>query len=197
MKLNRIKIEPKPKEPLKKLNSKIVKKINIKQSKEEADTSLSELDKECQWREKEITRIFKEERNRGGRPTKFSPEVMRDAAILARLGCSYVNIADSLMIDYSTLMDWINKNEEFSLTIKRAREKGKDVLVNSILGHGRKQWQATAWILERMHRKDFALDKTKVELTGKDGTPLNTSPAVILFDFGSGPQKEANGTTVS
>lgn len=130
-----------------------------------------EYKQELEWREKEVARVFREGRNRGGRPTKLNESVMRDAEVLAHIGLSENAIAQSLMVSERTLKNWIKKNKEFFTRIKRAREKGKSVLVNSIYGHGQKNWTALAWLLERQYFSEYGL-KQKMELTGDKGSPL-------------------------
>jgi hypothetical protein len=138
-----------------------------------------ELAKEIEWREKAVAKVFREGRNRGGRPTKLTELVIRDAEILARIGLSERAIAESLMIDQGTLLNWLKKSPEFFNRLKKARNEGKAKLVNSIYGHGQKNWMAHAWILERMYREEFALDKQKIELTGASSGPITFSVVYV------------------
>ena len=135
------------------------------------------------WRDQEVARLFRENRW-GGRPSKLTEAVIRDAEVLARIGLTKAAICDSLGIALQTLDNWIMNSPEFALRIQRARNKGKSVLVNSIFGAGRKNWQAHAWLLERQYRNEFAISKTQLELTGKDNTPLiPTTPTKVIIDF--------------
>lgn len=126
--------------------------------------------KEYAERDQLIAQMFRESRKKG-RPSRFSEETTRDLEVLARIGLSYKAMAESIMVDESTLMGWLKKNPEFAARITKARSFGKAALVNSLFGHGIKNWQAHAWLLERMHRGEFALPN-KVELTGKDSGPV-------------------------
>lgn len=154
-----------------------------------------EYDQEQVWRDSQVAAIFREGRRRGGRPTKLSEDVMRDAEVLARIGLSQKAIAESLMIGETTLKDWIRGNERFAERLRKARNTGKSILVNSIFGHGRRYWQALAWLLERQYRDEFALDKQKVELSGPDGKQLAPIPTTIVFDFGAEKKPEEPTTT--
>lgn len=153
-------------------NSNIVELPSaVKKDKETGSEIPDELAKEIEWRDREVARVFKEGRNRGGRPTKLNELIIRDLEVLARIGLSEKAMAQSVGIDPVTLDNWLKKDEGFFNRIKRARNRGKAVLLNSIYGHGQKSWQASAWILERMYREEFSLNQ-KVELTGKEGGPI-------------------------
>lgn len=163
---------------IKKLNRKPTDLINQfenkdkkDKSKEKDDINDEELAKEIAWRDEKVGQVFANARGRRGRPSKLTESLVVDMLVLARIGLSESAIANSVMIDESTLIKWKQKNKVFNNRLKNAREQGKAVLVNSIFGHGRKNWQSLAWILERMHREQFALNQ-KVELTGAAGGPI-------------------------
>lgn len=148
-------------------------KLNRRTTPKTEETNEEQLKKdettiELEWREKEVARVFREGRGRRGRPSRISEPLIRDMEVLARIGLSETAICESVRLESSTFMSWKKKNKEFRDRINEARECGKAVLINSIFGHGRKNWQAHAWMLERMHRNDFGANQ-KVELTGKGG----------------------------
>ena len=152
-------------------NSPDPKKALTKREQEKQERVDKELAEEIEWRDREVARIFKEGRKRG-RPTKITEQVIRDAEVLARIGLSERAIAESLMVSHETFTNWLKKNKEFFNRLKVARNTGKSKLVNSIYGHGQKNWQALAWLLERQYRSEFALDKQKLEISGKAGESL-------------------------
>jgi len=132
---------------------------------------VDELSKEVLFREKEIARLFSEGRKRAGRKSKLTEAIAKDIEILARIGLSEGSIAESIKVDPSTLSRWIAKNAEFRNRLRSAKNEGKCVLVNSILGHGVKSWQATSFLLERLYRTEFAAVQ-KVELSGPNSGPI-------------------------
>jgi hypothetical protein len=136
------------------------------------EPELTELDKEVEWREKAVAETFLQIRKRQGRPTKLTEDLVSNMEVLARIGLSDKAMAEAVGIEPQTLIRWKKNNKDFYNRIKKAKNEGKAVLVNSVFGHGRKNWQAHAWLLERQYRSEFALDKQKVEVSGKDGKPI-------------------------
>jgi hypothetical protein len=153
-------------------NSNIVElPYAVKNDKKTGNEIPDELAKEIEWRDREVARVFKEGRNRGGRPTKLNELIIKDLEVLARIGLSEKAMAQSVGIDPVTLDNWMKKDEGFFNRIKRARNRGKAVLLNSIYGHGQKNWTALAWLLERQYPLEYGV-RQKVELTGKEGGPI-------------------------
>jgi hypothetical protein len=160
---------------IKRLNTNQPKDTEKKPTTDKETTKKTEVDdeytKELEWREKEVARVFKEGRNRGGRPTKLNEQLIVDMEVLARIGLSDKAMAESVGLAPTTFIQWMKKNKEFSNRIKKAKNEGKSKLINSLYGHGQKNWQSIAWLLERCFHSEFALNQ-KMELTGKDGGPL-------------------------
>ena len=148
---------------------------------------VDELQKEVVFREKEIARLFSEGRKRAGRKSKLTEAIAKDIEILARIGLSEGSIAESIKVDPSTLSRWIAKNAEFRNRLRSAKNEGKCVLVNSILGHGVKSWQATSFLLERLYRTEFAAVQ-KVELSGPNSGPITFT--VKYEDKPASPEKK-------
>ena len=140
--------------------------------------------------------MFKKARKKKGKkgqPTKLSEEITRDMEVLARIGVGKNAICESVGITYQTYDNWMEKDESFALRMNQARNKGKTVLINSIFGAGRRNWQAHAWLLERQYRSEFALDKTKLEVTGKDDSPLiPVQPPTVIIEYVSNRNTEPN-----
>lgn len=155
-----------------------------------SDKTRIETLKEYAERDELIGQMFRESRKRG-RPSRLSEETTRDLEVLARIGLSYKAMAESIMVDESTLMGWLKKNPEFAARITKARSYGKAALVNSLFGHGVRNWQAHAWLLERMHRSEFAL-ASKLELTGKDSGPITFK---VVYEDIKQPNPDLQNTT--
>lgn len=75
-----------------------------------------------------------------------------------------------------TFWNWMSRGEEaksgkyfqFFQAIKKAQEEAKSDIVKEIKGHGKKNWQALAWLLERMYPKEFGRrENVKMEHKGK------------------------------
>lgn len=104
--------------------------------------------------------------NKGGRPSKFTPE--RRQAILDAISkrIPYILAAESNGICEDTLYDWIKKGIEdrnngidsefakFSEDIKRTEREKIEHHLNK-LDENVKNWQSDAWILERRWPKLF------------------------------------------
>lgn len=175
---------------VKKITKKKSLKLKIKNEIEniKEDENPSELDEEIKWRDEEIGNLFKKARKKKtkrGQPTKLSEDIIRDMEVLARIGIGKNAICDSVGIVYQTYDNWMQENEDFAYRMHRARNKGKTVLLNSIFGAGKRNWQAHAWLLERQYRSEFgAPDKTKLEVTGKDETPLYpVQPPTVIIEY--------------
>ena len=76
-------------------------------------------------------------------------------------------------ITKQTYYNWLKKGEEsktqsgkyfdFFDAVKKAQEEGKKTLIQGIQEHGKKNWQALAWLLERMYYDEFG-KKQQVEM---------------------------------
>jgi transposase-like protein len=117
----------------------------------------------------------------GGRPSKFSVEKQETICKAIATGSTYAEAAAAAGIDYTTLLAWRRRGEkansgklfEFSKAIKKAEDQSEAELLSRIVNAGRdpKYWQANAWILER-RMPDRWGRKDRMEMTGKDGTPI-------------------------
>jgi len=89
----------------------------------------------------------------GGRPTKYLSEMCDIARALMRDGASLCEVAYELKINVSTLADWREKNEEFSLAIKESLDdaqgwwmtKGRKNIEN-------KSFNSTLWYMNMKNR---------------------------------------------
>ena len=105
-----------------------------------------------------------------GRPSKLDEHIIVNIEMLARIGLSEKAICHSVGISPVTMDSWQSKNPEFLNRLKKAREHGKAVLLNSILGHAQRHWQAAAWLLELCFPEEFGRAQ-KLELPQKSGAP--------------------------
>lgn len=137
-----------------------------------------------------------------GRPSSYAPEIA--AEICARLaeGEPLRKICrDSHVPHWTTIYDWIEANEAFSLRIARARKLGFDAIAEEaleisdtpvvgeetegdgekvkvkrgdMLGHRRLQVETRLKLLAKWCPAKYG-DKTSMELTGANGGPVQIS----------------------
>lgn len=80
-------------------------------------------------------------------------------------------------IGQTTFYRWLEEGElarsglkrELWESVKRAQSISKTILVNQIAKDP--NWQAKAWLLERMHPEEFGRQQ-RVEMTGRNGGPI-------------------------
>jgi len=124
-----------------------------------------------------------------GQPTKFRPETRKKILNAIRLGLPIVKACNVSGIDYNTYRNWetraLERKEpeyiEFFQECERAKDEREAMHLNNIVQAARDgTWQASAWFLERSLPQSYAL-KNRVELTGKDGEPIQTETNVNLI----------------
>ena len=104
-----------------------------------------------------------------GRPTKYSPDVVKHITDALRGGntrrasCAVANISQD------TLAVWLKEKPEFSDAIEKAEGEAEAKMVSVIKLASDTTWQAAAWWLERKHKAEWS---SRVEQTGADGSPV-------------------------
>lgn len=147
------------------------------------------------------------DKRRRGRPTKLTQELMAEMVAICQRGCYMETAAASLGISVETVRDWMKKGAkeadrltclldagddvekfmtepdlllaEFSGSIKAALADAELDDLDGIGEAGRKQWQARAWRLERMHPSRYAL-RARLEHTGSEGGPIRHEMSLDL-----------------
>lgn len=117
-----------------------------------------------------------------GRPTKRTEEVER--AILSSLerGNTRKASAGAAGVGYSTFREWELGFPEFAESVEKAEAVAQHTLLARIeRASVDGQWQAAAWMLERRWFGDYGR-KQAVEMTGKDGGPIDTRDLSTLAD---------------
>lgn len=103
--------------------------------------------------------------NRGGRPTKLTPE-LADAIIESVRAGNYLETAAALHgLSYETVRAWAREGERatgglkhrFSAALKSASADAEATALKVITEAGKEHWQAMAWRLERRYPKKWAL----------------------------------------
>lgn len=104
-----------------------------------------------------------------GRPTKYSPEVVKRITDALRGGNTRRAACAVAGIDQSTLANWIKEYSDFSKAIEKAEGEAEAKMVSVIKLASDTTWQAAAWWLERKHKAEWS---SRVEQTGADGSPV-------------------------
>lgn len=103
-----------------------------------------------------------ERREAGLAKPKCTKRLIEEAAALKRQGMSNRDIAACVGINESTFYEWLKDADEnamhgkFAKALKEAEGEFKAALRDQIIKHGRKEWQANAWLLERTFPEEYA-----------------------------------------
>lgn len=72
-------------------------------------------------------------KNKGGRPSKFKKEYIKQAAMAGRAGFTDLDVAELLGVTESTIYEWKEKHPEFSEALKTGKANKDDEVENSLL----------------------------------------------------------------
>lgn len=131
-----------------------------------------------------------------GRPDLLTPEVAQSIARNIALGATRADAARAASVGVSTLMSWLQQARDWHdkpenerptpdaalqarLDLLEAVEKADGTLLTAMAGvivraarNG--SWQAATWMLERRRPDEYGRrDRTALEVTGKDGGPID------------------------
>lgn len=116
-----------------------------------------------------------------GRPTKLSPELEVEIIQYLKIGCYPEMAAAAVGLAKATFYDWLKRGARekrsryarFSDSVKRAIAEGAARDLAIIAKASEKQWQASAWKLERRFPEMFGqkMFNTNVELPEREDTP--------------------------
>jgi len=145
------------------------------------------------------------EKNKGGRPSKYTPEVVEEIIKNLELGLNQDDSAKLAGVDDSTFMAWKHKYPELIDQLKEAMLRRKKRNLAIITKASITKWQAAAWDLERRWRAEFA-SWYHVEHTGQGGGPFQVTHTAIdlsriddntIKDLARIPHSKTNGTNPS
>lgn len=125
---------------------------------------------------------------RGGRPHKFTRDTVDRLMRAIRMGLTYELACMHAGISYDTLNDWRNNKFprnldddqkhmklEFADMFTRAEGDAAARHMGTIMqAAAQGDWKASAWALERRWPHHYG--KSAVEITGKDGGPIEITP---------------------
>jgi transposase len=100
-----------------------------------------------------------------GRPTKYLPATVDRILTAVRSGTPRIHAGRFAGIADRTMSLWLATKPEFKDAVERAESEFIAETVARIATHGRDNWQALAWILERRWPADFGRqDRIKLEM---------------------------------
>lgn len=112
-----------------------------------------------------------------GRPPKYDASWMPEAAAAAVAeGKGIAGAAVACDVAKVTIYDWMNEHEEFSYAIKQADARGELAMFDM-----HKDMAPAAWIFAMKNRAGW-VNNDGIELTGKNGGPIQTQSIVSLSD---------------
>lgn len=104
-----------------------------------------------------------------GRPTKYSPDVVKRITDALRGGNTRRASCAAGGIDQTTFANWLKEYSDFSYAVEKAEGEAELRNLAVIQDAISSTWQAAAWWLERKHKADWS---KRVEQTGVDGSPV-------------------------
>jgi hypothetical protein len=120
-----------------------------------------------------------------GRKSKLNAELIEEASGLIKAGNFAVVVCQYLHISQAAYYEWLARGQddldnniksiyvEFMESIKSAEAEAEIRNVSIIQSAAITTWQAAAWHLERKHPDRWGMHKSQIELTGKDGGPID------------------------
>ena len=104
-----------------------------------------------------------------GRPTKYSPEVVKRITDALRGGNTRRAACAAGDISQETFARWLADNADFMDAVEKAEGEAELRNLAVIQDATKTTWQAAAWWLERKHKAEWS---SRVEQTGADGSPV-------------------------
>jgi hypothetical protein len=118
---------------------------------------------------------------RGGRPTKYSPAVVRVICGAVADGTPFRFAAALGGISVGTFYEWQKQIPEFSAAIQRALASGVHERLKLVKAAARKgDVRAAQWWLEHVLPEDFA--RNRIEHAGQVGVSVEPKPSEIAIE---------------
>lgn len=107
----------------------------------------------------------------GGRPTKYTEDILKKLRTAYLMGCNDENAAANAEINVRTVYDWKNKIPGFSQLIE-AWKRNPFLKAEATIYKNLDKEETAKWFLERRAKDQYG---TRTELTGAGGKDLMTS----------------------
>lgn len=128
-----------------------------------------------------------------GRPSlvKATPELVDAACADIALGLPVESALILRGISPQGMAKWREKNPAVELAFKTAEATFERSMVVLMQAHAKRDAKAVQWLMERRTRGQWAAPAGKVELTGKDGGPMQslTISKALLASVAGGPDQ--------
>ena len=112
------------------------------------------------------------------RKSKYTPETVAKVLEAIKMGATYELAAGYAGISDSLLYEWLKGKVEFLEAVKGAEGTGAMIWLAKIeRAASDGNWQAAAWKLERRYPHSYGRNVTQMEVTGKDGGPIEITDA--------------------
>ena len=116
------------------------------------------------------------------RPTKYTPECVNKIVEAVKMGATYELAAGYAGVSEAQFYEWKKRKPEFLEAIKKAEGVAALVWLAKIEQAATAgEWQAAAWKLERRYPHAYGRNVTQMEVTGKDGGPVEIADARSLL----------------
>jgi hypothetical protein len=83
-------------------------------------------------------------------------------------------------VSRSVFFKWRKEDSGLSGLVKKAEIEAKNWHLRNIKAHAAKDWKASAWYLERKHRKEWAKEQPEIKV--KQSVEVNSASAVISIE---------------
>ncbi len=114
------------------------------------------------------------------RPTKYTDEIVNEIIGGVAVGMTDKDAALAAGITEQTLSRWRKRYVDFDNRLMRARKQRSRLLLRRIHTATERDWRAAAELLDRTDRE---YRKTPLEITGKDGGPIQHETTVTIRDL--------------
>ncbi len=120
---------------------------------------------------------------RNGKPLKATKELIESIRASVRQGLSIDKSCILHGVTSAALDKWKKANADIMEGFRQAELEGETELVKIIRDAAPKDWKAANWLLERRHEWE---QRSRTELTGKDGGPIMSVSQQLLASVASG-----------
>ncbi len=114
------------------------------------------------------------------RQSKYTPELVEEIVGGVAVGLTDKDAALAAGISENTLHVWRRRYRDFDSRLMRARKQRSRLMLKRIHEAGKTDWKAAGELLDRTDRE---YRKTPLEITGKDGGPIQHEVAMTIREL--------------
>src|SRR5690242_14634289 len=132
-----------------------------------------------------------------GRKSKCTPAVVKKICEALKLGATYELAAAYAGIGERTFYDWMEQKPQFSQVVEEAEAAGAIISLQQIADAAASgipgSWRAASWKMERRWPQWYGRNVQQVELSGRDGGPIEVTDARAILLAKLSAQAERSG----